>query len=81
MTTGRTPRAEATQHAPAFGSLHFTIEFILDTICPHCYIGLKNLNVAIDIYKQRYPDATFEVTCSPIVLNPDAGRSGKLLAS
>ncbi|KAF7542138.1 hypothetical protein G7054_g153 [Neopestalotiopsis clavispora] len=54
---------------------HFTIEFILDTICPHCYIGLRNLNTAIDVYKKQHPNATFEVTCSPIILNPVAGRS------
>ncbi|KAI4604097.1 hypothetical protein KJ359_000225 [Pestalotiopsis sp. 9143b] len=54
---------------------HFTIEFILDTICPHCYIGLRNLNTAIDLYKRQHAGATFEVTCSPIILNPVAGRS------
>lgn len=56
---------------------HFTIEFILDTICPHCYVGLKNLNKAIEIYKGHHPEAIFEVTCSPLVLNPHAARSGK----
>ncbi|KAI1880689.1 hypothetical protein JX265_000929 [Neoarthrinium moseri] len=56
-------------------SLHFTIEFILDTICPHCYIGIRNLNTAIDLYKKQQPHATFEVTCSPIILNPRAGRA------
>ncbi|KAH6647962.1 thioredoxin-like protein [Truncatella angustata] len=56
-------------------SLHFTIEFVLDTACPHCYIGLKNLNAAIDAYKLQHPNATFEVTCSPVILSPSAGRS------
>ncbi|KAK8116103.1 thioredoxin [Apiospora sp. TS-2023a] len=54
---------------------HFTIEFILDTICPHCYIGLRSLNTAIEVYRKRHPEATFEVTCSPMILNPHAARS------
>lgn len=59
--------------------LHFNIEFVLDTVCPHCYIGLRNLNDAIAMFKKRYPQAMFEVTCSPVVLNPLAGRSGTYL--
>jgi hypothetical protein len=60
-------------------SLRFTIEFVLDTICPHCYIGLRNLNTAIETYKRQHPGAVFEITCSPILLAPSAGRSGKFL--
>lgn len=59
-------------------SAHFTIEFVLDTICPHCYVGLRNLNQAIDTYKARHPGSTFEVICTPFILNPVAQRSGKL---
>ncbi|KAK8121057.1 hypothetical protein PG999_005177 [Apiospora kogelbergensis] len=64
-----------TQHSSAAETTHFTIEFILDTICPHCYIGLRSLNTAIEIYRKQHPEATFEVTCSPMVLNPHATRS------
>ncbi|ORY62562.1 DSBA-like thioredoxin domain-containing protein [Pseudomassariella vexata] len=55
--------------------MHFIIEFILDTICPHCFIGFKNLERAIEIYKARHPGATFEITCSPFILNPLAPRT------
>ncbi|KAK6083721.1 DSBA-like thioredoxin domain-containing protein [Seiridium cupressi] len=72
---GPPSRSAMNQFAPAPENLHFTVEFILDTICPHCYIGLRNLNTAIRLYKEQQPNATFEVTCSPIVLNPGAGRS------
>ncbi|KAI0400284.1 hypothetical protein F4802DRAFT_602186 [Xylaria palmicola] len=51
---------------------HFVIEFIHDTICPFCYIGMKNLLMAIDIYKSRHPGAVFEVTCTPFILAPTA---------
>ncbi|KAI1272865.1 hypothetical protein F5Y07DRAFT_281779 [Xylaria sp. FL0933] len=51
---------------------HFVIEFIHDTICPFCYIGMKNLLIAIEIYKSKHPDAVFEVTCTPFILAPTA---------
>ncbi|KAI1343132.1 hypothetical protein F5Y15DRAFT_278229 [Xylariaceae sp. FL0016] len=53
----------------------FTIELIVDTICPFCYIGTKNLNTAINIHKSRYPDVVFEVAVSPFILAPEAARS------
>ncbi|KAI0839753.1 hypothetical protein F5Y06DRAFT_13875 [Hypoxylon sp. FL0890] len=58
-------------------TMHFTVEFILDVLCPWCYIGLKNLNNAITAYKDRHPGATFEITCSPFLLDPLAPRSEK----
>ncbi|KAI0966187.1 hypothetical protein F4678DRAFT_303192 [Xylaria arbuscula] len=51
---------------------YFVIEFIHDTICPFCYIGMKNLLLAIEIYKSKHPDAVFEVTCTPYILHPTA---------
>ncbi|KAI1380398.1 thioredoxin-like protein [Hypoxylon crocopeplum] len=54
---------------------HFTIEFILDLICQYCYIGLKNLESAIEIYRARHPEASFEITCSPFLLDPLGARS------
>lgn len=63
---------------PAAGkSTHFQIEFILDTICPHCYIGLKNLTAAMQIHQEKYPDDTFEVTFSPVLISRAASRSGR----
>ncbi|KAH9884097.1 hypothetical protein F4778DRAFT_575646 [Xylariomycetidae sp. FL2044] len=55
---------------------HFNVEFIFDTHCPHSYIGFKHLLSAIEIHKARYPGATFELTCSPFFLDPDAAKSG-----
>ncbi|KAH8666639.1 hypothetical protein BX600DRAFT_511556 [Xylariales sp. PMI_506] len=67
---------------PAFAdAFHFVIEVILDTTCPNSYIGLKTLSSAIEIYKQRHPGATFEITCSPFLLDPTAGRSVDMKAS
>ncbi|KAI1777150.1 hypothetical protein F4818DRAFT_338588 [Hypoxylon cercidicola] len=53
----------------------FIIEFILDLVCPYCYIALKNLDAAIKLYTARHPDAVFEVVCTPFLLDPLAARS------
>ncbi|KAI1173541.1 thioredoxin-like protein [Nemania sp. FL0916] len=54
---------------------YFTIEFIHDTICPFCYIGMKCLLNAIDKYKSKDPNAVFEITCTPFILGPTAKAS------
>lgn len=56
---------------------YFVIEFIHDTVCPFCYIGMKNLFIAIEAYKLKHPDAVFEVTCTPFILAPNAKNSRK----
>ncbi|KAI1260622.1 hypothetical protein F5Y18DRAFT_247301 [Xylariaceae sp. FL1019] len=58
-----------------FGSRHFVIEYVHDTICPFCYIGWRTLLMAIEAYKSKDIDAVFEVTCSPFILGPTAGIS------
>ncbi|KAH7028058.1 uncharacterized protein B0I36DRAFT_365178 [Microdochium trichocladiopsis] len=49
---------------------YLTIEYIFDTICPHCYVGLRHLENAITIYGSRYPDVDFEVVFTPLILEP-----------
>ncbi|KAI1141513.1 hypothetical protein F5Y05DRAFT_263504 [Hypoxylon sp. FL0543] len=66
---------EAAEVGSISKSTHFTVEFILDVLCPWCYIGLKNLNNAITAYKDRHPGAIFEIICSPFLLDPLAPRS------
>ncbi|OTA59581.1 hypothetical protein K449DRAFT_397210 [Hypoxylon sp. EC38] len=68
-------KGEAARVDTTLGTTDFTVEFILDVLCPWCYIGLKNLNNAITAYKDRHPGATFEVICSPFLLDPLAPRS------
>ncbi|KAG4220946.1 hypothetical protein PC116_g30575 [Phytophthora cactorum] len=59
------------------GTARFVVEFILDVICPYCYIGFKNLKAAIETYRVRHPEAVFEIVCLPFLLHPLADRSGK----
>ncbi|KAK6956962.1 hypothetical protein Daesc_002244 [Daldinia eschscholtzii] len=57
------------------GTARFVVEFILDVICPYCYIGFKNLKAAIETYRVRHPEAVFEIVCLPFLLHPLADRS------
>ncbi|KAI5865946.1 hypothetical protein GGS23DRAFT_617058 [Durotheca rogersii] len=61
--------------ATAARTTYFVVEFILDLVCPYCYLGLKSLDAAIETYRARHPAAVFEVTCSPFLLDPQAARS------
>lgn len=60
--------------APA---LTITIQTFSDTVCPWSYIGKKNLDKAIEAYKEQHPDVNFEVTWNPFYLHPEAKISGK----
>ncbi|RYO81013.1 hypothetical protein DL766_006602 [Monosporascus sp. MC13-8B] len=66
---------------PAAMTTHFRIEFVLDTVCPHCYIGLKNLAAAIQIHQELHPGDTFDVTFSPIIIHRAAGRNASIAFS
>lgn len=57
--------------------LTITIQTFSDTVCPWSYIGKKNLDNAIDMYKQAHPEVDFEVTWNPFYLNPEAKVSGE----
>ncbi|KAI1480478.1 thioredoxin-like protein [Daldinia eschscholtzii] len=57
------------------GTARFIVEFILDVICPYCYIGFKNLKAAIETYRVRHPEAVFKIVCLPFLLHPLADRS------
>lgn len=60
--------------APA---LTITIQTFSDTVCPWCYIGKKNLDKAIETYKEQNPNVEFDVTWNPFYLHPEAKISGK----
>lgn len=58
-------------------ALIITIQTFSDTVCPWSYIGQKNLDKAIDTYKDQHPEVEFEVTWNPFYLHPEAKISGK----
>jgi predicted DsbA family dithiol-disulfide isomerase len=53
------------------------IQTFSDTVCPWSYIGKKNLDNAIEKYKEKHPDVEFKETWNPFYLNPEAKTSGE----
>lgn len=60
--------------------LTITIQIFSDTICPWSYIGKKDLEYAMKVYKEHHPDVHFETTWIPFYLNPKAKVSGETLS-
>lgn len=52
------------------------IETTLDTVCPFCYLGKRNLEKAIETYRAAHPEDEFEVSYKPFYLNPTARKTG-----
>ncbi|KAJ0109882.1 dsba oxidoreductase [Diaporthe amygdali] len=52
--------------------LTISIQTFSDTVCPWSYIGKKNLDNAIEAYKEQHPDVEFSVTWNPFYLHPNA---------
>lgn len=57
--------------------LTITIQTFSDTLCPWCYIGKKDLDRAMELYKGQHPDVQFEVMWNPFYLDPKAKVSGE----
>lgn len=54
------------------------IDIYSDTGCPWCYIGNKYLDLAIEQFSSRNPDAVFELAWHPFFLFPNDKVSGGL---
>src|SRR5262245_17868457 len=53
------------------------IDIISDVVCPWCFIGKRRLEAALELYRQRRPEAPApEITFHPFELNPDIPREG-----
>jgi len=53
------------------------IDVISDVVCPWCYIGKRKLERAIELYRERNPDAEPpRVAWHPFQLNPDMPEDG-----
>lgn len=49
------------------------IDVTIDTVCPWCFVGKKNLDKAIASSNEKY---TFEIKYHPYLLNPSAPKEG-----
>jgi predicted DsbA family dithiol-disulfide isomerase len=53
------------------------IDIVSDVVCPWCFIGKRRLEAALELYRQRRPDAPApEIVFHPFELNPDLPREG-----
>jgi predicted DsbA family dithiol-disulfide isomerase len=53
------------------------IDIVSDVVCPWCFIGKRRLEAALELYRQRRPEAPApEVVFHPFELNPDLPREG-----
>lgn len=53
------------------------IEAVTDMLCPWCYVGKKNLDRAIELYRETDPSAEFQVAWKPFYLSPAMKNSGR----
>lgn len=54
-----------------------SIDIISDLVCPWCFIGKRRLEAALELYRQRRPDAPQpQIVFHPFELNPDLPREG-----
>ena len=57
--------------------MSLTIDIVSDVVCPWCFIGKRRLEAALELYRQRRPEAPApEVVFHPFELNPDLPREG-----
>jgi predicted DsbA family dithiol-disulfide isomerase len=53
------------------------IDIISDVVCPWCFIGKRRLEAALELYRQRQPEAPApQIVYHPFELNPDIPRAG-----
>jgi predicted DsbA family dithiol-disulfide isomerase len=53
------------------------IDIVSDVVCPWCYIGKRRLEAALELYRQRRPEAPApQAVFHPFELNPDMPREG-----
>ena len=53
------------------------IDIVSDVVCPWCFIGKRRLEAALELYRQRRPEAPLPaIVFHPFELNPDLPREG-----
>ena len=52
------------------------IDVVSDVVCPWCFVGKRQLEEAIDRYREAHPGIEFSIRWHPFQLNPDLPREG-----
>jgi len=56
--------------------MSFQIDVISDVVCPWCFIGKRNLERALETWREKHPDESPTVRWHPFQLNPQLPASG-----
>ena len=56
--------------------MQFQIDVVSDVVCPWCFIGKRNLESALEIWREKHPDETPTVRWHPFQLNPQLPATG-----
>jgi len=57
--------------------MSLTIDIVSDVVCPWCFIGKRRLEAALELYRERNPQASPpQIAYHPFELNPDLPREG-----
>ena len=54
-----------------------TIDVVSDVVCPWCFIGKRNLDRALELWRAERSDCDVTVRWRPFFLNPDTPESGE----
>jgi predicted DsbA family dithiol-disulfide isomerase len=52
------------------------IDIVSDIVCPWCYVGKRQLEAALELFRQQHPAVSVQVNWHPFQLNPDMQRTG-----
>jgi predicted DsbA family dithiol-disulfide isomerase len=54
-----------------------SIDVVSDVVCPWCFIGKRNLDRALALWREEQPDCEVTVQWRPFFLNPDTPEGGE----
>lgn len=54
-----------------------TVDVVSDVVCPWCFIGKRNLDRALALWREERPGSAVSVRWHPYFLNPDTPEAGE----
>ncbi len=57
--------------------MRMNVDVVSDVVCPWCFIGKRNLDVALETWRTEQPDCEVTVQWRPFFLNPDTPEAGE----
>jgi len=57
--------------------MKLSVDVVSDVVCPWCFIGKRNLDAALALWRAERPDCEVTVRWRPFFLNPDTPEAGE----